>query len=71
MTTHERVLRRARQCFVASMVLFILFCLLGGGGWTSLASPWISKPLEVLGFLSGVFSWSLMCTAYDRRRRAL
>jgi len=69
MKTLETQLRRARLCFIGLTVLFVLFWLLGGGSWTSRMSPWLSESLRIAGFLSGIFAWSLMCTAYDLRRK--
>lgn len=71
MTTHETALRRSRLCFIASTALFVLFCLLGGQEWQWTGSAWIAKSLQIAGTVSGVFAWSLMCSAYDLRRRAL
>jgi hypothetical protein len=70
MKTLETLIHRARLCFISSTVLFVLFCLLGGGSWASRLSPWISESLRLGGYLCGIFSWSLMCTAYDLRRKA-
>lgn len=66
----ETQLRRARFCFIGSTVLFVLFCLIGSGSWISRMSPWLSESLRIAGFLCGIFAWSLMCTAYDLRRKA-
>jgi len=66
----ETQLRRARLCFIGSTVLFVLFCLFGGRGWSSLASPWVSESLRIAGYVCGIFAWSLLCTAYDLRRKA-
>ncbi len=66
----EMGLRRARLWFISSTVLFVLFCLFGAGSWGAIKNPWISESLRMPGYLSGVFSWSLMCTAYDFRRKA-
>jgi hypothetical protein len=70
MKTLETHLRRARLCFIGSTVLFVLFCLLGGGTWGATRIPWASESLRIAGFLCGIFAWSLMCTAYDLRRKA-
>ena len=63
-------LRRARLCFIGSTVLFVLFCLLGSGSWTSRMSTGMSESVRIGGYLCGIFAWSLMCTAYDLRRKA-
>ena len=70
MRTLEIQLRRARLCFISSTVLFVMFCLFGAGTRGAIKNPWISESLRMAGYLSGVFSWSLMCTAYDFRRKA-
>ncbi len=70
MKTLEIQLRRARLCFISSTVLFVLFCLCGSGGWVAIQNPWGAGLLRGVGFLSGVLAWSLMCTAYDFRRKA-
>ena len=66
----EIQLRRARLCFIGSTVLFVLFCLLGSGSWTSRMSPGMSGSLRIVGTVCGIFAWSLMCIAYDLRRKA-
>jgi hypothetical protein len=66
----EIQLRRARLCFIGSTVLFVLFCLLSGPSWSSLKTPGMSESLRLGGTLCGIFAWSLMCTAYDLRRKA-
>ncbi|HVR86293.1 MAG TPA: hypothetical protein VMU54_18365 [Planctomycetota bacterium] len=71
MTTRERAPGRARHGFPGSAARWVLFCLRGGGSWSSLASSWISKTPEVLGFLSRIFAWSLPCMADELRRTAL
>jgi hypothetical protein len=70
MKTLETQLRRSRLCFISSTILFVLFCLLGAGTWGAIRNPWSSESLRIAGFLCGIFSWSLMCTAYDLRRKA-
>ncbi len=70
MKTLEIQLRRARLCTISSTVLFVLFCLCGSGGWAEFRNPWVTGLLRNVGFLSGVFAWSLLCTAYDLRRKA-
>lgn len=63
--THESSLRRARFRFTGSTLLF------GAGRWSSWTSPAVSEILRVGGFLPGIFAWSLLCTAYDSRHKAL
>ena len=70
MRTLETQIRRARLCFIWSTVLFVPFCLIGSGSWISRMSPWLSESLRIGGFVCGSLAWSLMCTAYDLRRRA-
>ena len=70
MKTLELQLRRARLCCIGSTVLFVLFCLFGGRGWSSVPSPGWSESLRIAGYVCGIFAWSLMCTAYDLRRKA-
>jgi hypothetical protein len=66
----EIQLRRARLCCIGSTVLFVLFCLFGAGTWGAVTHPWVSESLRIFSYLSGVFAWSLMCVAYDLRRKA-
>jgi hypothetical protein len=71
MNTHESSLRRARTCFITSTVLFVVFCLLGGGSWGALFPGAWAETLRIVSLLAGIFAWSLMCTAYDLRSKAL
>lgn len=71
MTDHEQSLRRARTCYISSIAFFVGFCLIGTGGVWETFSPWVKGAFQLVGFLCGVFAWSLMCMAYDLRRKAL
>jgi hypothetical protein len=71
MTLPERNLLRARACFAASTVLFVVFCLLGGGNWDRWMSAGWAEGLRISSLLAGIFAWSLLCTAYGLRRKAL
>jgi hypothetical protein len=71
MTTHEQSLRRARNCYLGSIPFFVAFCLCSSGGTSEMFPLWLKHTFQVVGFVSGVFAWSLACTAYDVRRKAL
>jgi hypothetical protein len=53
------------------MPLFVGFCVFGSLGMTEIFSPWVKGTFQIVGFLCGNFAWSLMCTAYGLRRKAL
>ena len=71
MNTPESSLPRARMCFIASTILFVVFCLLGGGSSGLMFSGAWAETLRIVSLLAGILAWSLMCTAYDLRRKAL
>jgi len=71
MTNHESSLRRARLCLAASTLLFVVFCLLGGGLWGRMMPLAWAEAVRIASLMAGICAWSLMCTAYYLRRKAL
>ena len=64
--------RRARQLFVISAILYVMFALLWAVG------PVIERPARMnlaavtnlISYLAGTFAWSLMYSAYKTRGKA-
>jgi hypothetical protein len=61
--------KKSRLCCTASTVLFVIFCLTSGGEATRLISPAAGEAARIISTLAGIFSWTLMCVAYDLQKR--